>query len=83
MKSCIVTGYYIFRRIKPKNQNKHCVMQKLKKKKLKKKIKKNECRLRTRSFPKIPFKVNESRYKQYGVTSHFFTGQNLLRKNKH
>ena len=25
-------------------------------------------------------KVNESRYKQYGVTPHFSTGENLLQK---
>ena len=72
-----------FQKNKTKKPKQTLCHAKTQKKKLKKKKKKNEFRLRTRSFPKIPFKVNESRYKQYGVTSHFFTGQNLLRKNKH
>ena len=35
--------------------------------------------LRVYIFPKN-LKVNESRYEQRGVTPHFFTGQNLLKK---
>ena len=35
----------------------------------------------TKNYIKIKLlKVNESRYKQYGVTQHFSIGQNLLKK---